>query len=133
MNFKRFPEFGKELRRPFEVCSRCYDCVEFYGEGHGSTGCNAWPAGKPFRCGDFYPLPPVGINGETGQHFPPSRMQGRKEPRELSGPDGSQGKPHGKVASPRRANERTSTRARTPGTAGTINLAYGFELNKGGY
>lgn len=82
MNENRFPDFGQELKRPFEVCSRCYDCVEFYGEGHGSTGCDAWPADRPFRCADYYPLPPVGINGETGQHFPPSRMKGRKEPRE---------------------------------------------------
>ncbi|MEN6336815.1 MAG: hypothetical protein ABFE01_21370, partial [Phycisphaerales bacterium] len=78
MRFSRFPDFGKELRRPFEVCEHCYDCVEFYGPGHGEVGCHAWPADRPFRCADYFPLPPVGIDGSTGQNFPPSRMGGRK-------------------------------------------------------
>lgn len=96
MNENRFPDFtgssasdlAKELKRPFKVCEHCYDCVEFYGEGHGSYGCNAWPVNKPFRCADYYRLPDV-MPGTCGQVFPPSRMQGRKEPRELAAPDTS--------------------------------------------
>jgi len=80
---KTFPDFGAELRRPFEVVEQCYDCVEFYGEGHGGRGCNAWPANKPFCCADHFPLPDVGVDGQTGQRFPPSRMGGRTEPRSL--------------------------------------------------
>lgn len=57
---------------------RCCDCTESY---HGYA---AWPAGKPFTCADFLRLPDAGINGATGQAFPPSRMQGpRKLPRGL--------------------------------------------------
>jgi len=77
----RFPDFGKELRRDFEVDAGCYDCVEFYGPGHGQPGCNARPAQPRIYCLDYFPLPPVGVNGKTGQEFPPSRMGGRKEPR----------------------------------------------------
>jgi hypothetical protein len=77
----RFPDFGKELQRPFEVHENCSDCAEFYGPGHGVPGCNAWPASKDFACLDFLRLPDVGVNGQTGQEFPPSRMGGRKEPR----------------------------------------------------
>ena len=73
----RFPEFGQELRRPFVVADECYDCAEFY------DGCNAWPASKHFRCADYLRLPDVGIDGQTGQVFPPSRMNGRKEPRAI--------------------------------------------------
>jgi hypothetical protein len=85
MKPNRSPDFGAELRRPFEVHECCYDCVEFYG------GCNAWPAGKPFACADYHQLPDV-LPGTTGQMFPPSRMKGRKEPRARSGP-ATPGKP----------------------------------------
>ncbi len=79
-----FPSFGAELRRPVELHEVCFDCAELY------HGCNAWPQSKPMSrpgstrllCGDCLPLPPVGIDGATGQEFPPSRMNGRKEPRE---------------------------------------------------
>jgi hypothetical protein len=77
----RFPDFGKELQRGFEVHENCYDCAEFYGPGHGVVGCNAWPAAKVFACADYLRLPDVGVNGQTGQEFPPSRMGDRKEPR----------------------------------------------------
>lgn len=30
MRTNKLPDFGKELRRPFEVHENCYDCVEFY-------------------------------------------------------------------------------------------------------
>jgi len=52
----------------------CCGCIEFY------WGCNAWPEGKPFSCADRRRLPDV-LPGPTGQPFPPSRMQGRTEPR----------------------------------------------------
>jgi hypothetical protein len=72
MQFKRFPEFGKELRRPFQVHENCFDCTEFH------DGCNAWPESKPFDCADYYPPPDV-MPGTYGQVFPPWRMQGRKD------------------------------------------------------
>jgi hypothetical protein len=74
------PEFGKELRRAFEVHENCYDCAEFYGPGRGVVVCNAWPASKAFNCADFLRLPDV-MPGTSGQVFPPSRMGDRKEPR----------------------------------------------------
>lgn len=80
MNTRRYPDFGNEPKRPFEVCEHCYDCTEFYSD------CNAWPQSKSFRCADYHPLPDV-LPGTCGQAFPPSRMQGRKEPRELAAPD----------------------------------------------
>jgi hypothetical protein len=87
---QRFPDFGKELRRPFEVHEVCYDCAEFYGPGHGERGCDAWPANKPMKtpdkkhllCLDFNRLPDVMPGEPTGQIFPPSRMNGRRTPRE---------------------------------------------------
>ena len=87
---QRFPDFGKELRRPFEVHELCYDCAEFYGAGHGERGCDGWPAQKPMftsgkkqlRCPDFNRLPDVVAGEPTGQVFPPSRMNRRKTPRQ---------------------------------------------------
>jgi len=87
---QRFPDFGKELRRPFEVHELCYDCAEFYGPGHGERGCDGWPADKPVKpkdgghllCLDFNRLPDVMPGEPTGQMFPPSRMNGRRTPRE---------------------------------------------------
>ena len=76
-----FPDFGKEMHRPFNVDERCYDCAEFYGPGHGQPGCNAMPANPNARCLDYLRLPDVGVDGQTGQEIPPSRMGGRKEPR----------------------------------------------------
>ncbi len=90
IELQRFPDFGKELRRPFEVHEICYDCAEFYGPGHGERGCDAWPANRPIKtpdgkhllCLDFNRLPDVMPGEPTGQVFPPSRMNGRKTPRE---------------------------------------------------
>ena len=69
----RFPDFGKELRRPFAVHDRCCDCAEFYG------GCNAWPESTAFCCADYLRLPDV-MPGTCGQVIPPSRMKDRREP-----------------------------------------------------
>ena len=74
--FKTFPEFGKELRRGFEVHEKCYDCAEFF------HGCNGWPVGKSGRCADHLRLPDV-MPGTWGQVVPPSRMKGRREPRAI--------------------------------------------------
>ena len=40
MIFRRFPNFGKELRRPFEVHAICYDCADFYDD------CRGYPADR---------------------------------------------------------------------------------------
>lgn len=61
--FQRFPDFGKELKRPFPVHESCYDCAEFY------DGCNAWPESKAFTCGKYNRLPDV-MPGTCGQEFP---------------------------------------------------------------
>lgn len=66
MVFRRFPDFGRELRRPFEVHATCFDCAEFY------DGCHAWPASKPFACGAYTRLPDV-MPGTCGQKFPETR------------------------------------------------------------
>jgi hypothetical protein len=69
-----FPDFDKDVRRPFAVHEDCYDCAEFY------FGCNARPSNPPTRCKDYLRLPDV-MPGTYGQVFPPSRMGDRKEPR----------------------------------------------------
>jgi hypothetical protein len=71
---KTFPDFGKELRRPFTVDERCFDCAELY------HGCHAHPENPDTRSLDYLRLPDV-KPGTCGQTFPPSRMQGRTEPR----------------------------------------------------
>ncbi len=68
MIFRRFPDFGKELRRPFEVHASCYDCAEFY------DGCEAWPANKRFACDRYNRLPDV-MPGTCGQQFPQTRRR----------------------------------------------------------
>ncbi len=56
----------------------CADCVEFY---HTCVGWPDGPDAKDFDCADFHRLPNVGVNGQTGQGIPPSRMGGRTDPR----------------------------------------------------
>jgi len=109
---KAFPDFGKELRRPFEVRAICYDCAEFYGPG------DAWPANKPMftadkkhlRCLDFLPLPDV-MPGTHGQVFPPSRMKGRKTPRERQD-NGTPPRPAQKAQTPKRAAQQIDPKRR---------------------
>jgi len=79
---QRFPDFGKELRRPFEVHELCYDCVEFYGPGHGEHGCGGWPASQELRCADRNRLPAV-MPGTCGQVFPPPPWRRRTASRTL--------------------------------------------------
>ena len=80
---RRFPDFGRELRRPFAVHENCYDCAGFY------DGCDAWPESRPFDSTDCYLLPDV-MPGGHGQVFPPSRMRGRKQPQAREGPEQGQ-------------------------------------------
>ena len=63
------PDFGKELRRGFEVRENCYDCADFY------DGCQAWSASTEFACAYFNRLSDVGIHGKVGQESPPARRQ----------------------------------------------------------
>ena len=63
------PAFGHEARRPFPAHEHCFDCVELY------AGCPAWPASSDFTCREYFPLPVAGIDGQTGQVFPPSRRR----------------------------------------------------------
>jgi len=63
MRTNKFPEFGKELQRSFEVHEFCYDCAGFY------DGCRAWPARKRFACPIYDALPDV-MPGTWGQRFP---------------------------------------------------------------
>jgi hypothetical protein len=69
-----FPDFDTDVRRPFAVHEDCYDRAEFY------YGCNARPSNPPTHCRDYLRLLDV-MPGTYGQTFPPSRMQGHKEPR----------------------------------------------------
>jgi hypothetical protein len=63
----RFPDFGKELRRPFAVHENCYDCADFY------DGCTGWRASREFDCHRYYRLPDV-LPGTSGQTFPPPSL-----------------------------------------------------------
>ena len=71
---KTFPDFGKELSRPFKVDERCYGCAEL------CHGCTARPENPDKRYAEYLHLPDL-MPGTCGQTFPPSRMQNRKEPR----------------------------------------------------
>jgi hypothetical protein len=115
----KFPDFDKDIRRPFAVQEYCYDCAEFY------HGCNAWPANKTFDCADYYPLPDVGIDGATGQAFPPSRMQGRKQPmvRGEIVPDGQENSPDPPAVPTRRQTAGSRAKSRR--------CACGAALSKG--
>ncbi len=106
MKLQRFRDFGKELKHAFAVHEVCYDCAEFYGPGHGERGCNGWPSKKPMYaagrkhllCLDCLRLPPV-EPATHGQVFPPSRMEGRTEPR---------------TAQAEAVQDRSTTRVSTP-------------------
>ncbi len=63
MKLNRFPDFGKEVRRPFEVHENCSDCAGFY------DGCQGWPDSRPFDCHSVTRLPDVPA-GTCGQRFP---------------------------------------------------------------
>jgi hypothetical protein len=69
----RFPDFGKELRRSFEVHENCYECASFY------DGCPAWPAAREFACRQCDRLPDV-PSGTCGQQLPPFRRQVSSRP-----------------------------------------------------
>jgi len=67
-----FSEFGREVKRPFEVHENCYDCTEFHG------GCMGWRASRDFACEGFSRLPNV-MPGTYGQRVPASRKSERAE------------------------------------------------------
>ena len=104
----RSSDFSRELQRSFEVHENCYGCVEFY------YGCNAWPESRTFACADYYPLPPVGVNGKTGQEIPPSRMNGRTEPGAHRDPAVPRELDAALSATARRSSRRTAERSRRP-------------------
>jgi hypothetical protein len=72
MPFNTFPEFGKQLRRSFELHENCLDCADFY------DGCGGWRASRGFACEDFNRLPDV-MPGTYGQRFPASCRSERAE------------------------------------------------------
>jgi len=49
----KFPDFGKEVRREYEVSSLCYDCKRFV------KGCKGWKAARKFECLKRKPYKPV--------------------------------------------------------------------------
>lgn len=60
---KRFPDFGKDVKRPFAVATQCYDCATFY------DGCKGWRASRVDACERYDRLPDV-MPGDCGQEFP---------------------------------------------------------------
>ena len=60
---KTFPDFGKELRGPFMVDERRFDCAELY---HGR---NATPENPAAHCADRLRLPDV-MRGTCGADVP---------------------------------------------------------------
>ena len=64
----------------------CCGCIEFY------HGCHAQPEGKAFKCADYRRLPDV-MPGVPLPPFPPSKMQGRIEPRIRTEPAAEQERP----------------------------------------
>ena len=113
--FQRFPDFGKEVKRPFPVHENCYDCAEFY------DGCNAWPVRKEFRCADLLKLPAV-MPGEHRQVFPPSRMKGRKVPRAI--PAVSPASDHDGLKSPQKPRRPRTSRCRGCGAERELGYSY---------
>jgi hypothetical protein len=94
--------------------------------------CRTWPEGKPFACADFHRLPDAGVNGETGQRIPPSRMGGRTEPRVRRAPSPDDEKPAPAPArkSPPAAPNHTPSPAATPGPDGERWCGCGAPLPK---
>ena len=107
--FQRFPDFGKELRRPFAVHELCYDCAAFY------DACPSWPAAKKFACRHFQPLPDV-MPGTDGRRFlekvfVPTDPAGDEEP--AAQPPGTSPRPA--AGRPRTAGCRHCGSERAPG------------------
>lgn len=53
--FKRFPDFGKEVRRKIPRKAECYDCVKFYKKCKGQKVVK----GKSFDCTEYKWLPRI--------------------------------------------------------------------------
>lgn len=43
-SFKRFPDFGKEVKRAYEIHENCYDCRRLV------KGCKGWKVTRKFMC-----------------------------------------------------------------------------------
>ena len=104
MRLARFPDFGRELRRPFAVHENCYDCAGFY------DGCTAWPAARDFACRKYNPLPDV-MPGTCGQRLPDTSHK------LASAPIG--GRPRRPARNQSRALDSDDTTAPTPAKANT--------------
>ena len=77
---KTFPDFGKELSRPFKVDERCYGCAEL------CHGCTARPENPDKRYAEYLHLPDL-MPGTCGQTFPPLTVFHLPEtPRSSAGP-----------------------------------------------
>lgn len=85
--------FGAELKRTNPTDHTCYDCAEFF------FSCSGRPPdpNRKTKCRDARRLPDVGLNGQTGQEIPPSRMNGRNEPRLIENPRPKEERPARKV------------------------------------
>ena len=94
MNWRRFPDFGEEVKRPFAVAEPCYDCAVFY------AGCQGWHASKEFACAYYQRLPDV-MPGTWGQPFPekvfvPTEPESQAVPK-VKEPDHGQRRPRAKT------------------------------------
>lgn len=47
---RRFPDFGKEVKRDFEVCAPCYDCRKFYKKGKDACKGQQKIVNKKWKC-----------------------------------------------------------------------------------
>jgi len=125
--FKTFPEFGKELRRPFEVHENCYDCARFY------DGCEGWRASRDFECRGCNRLPDV-LPGTCGQRFPATTRKLAAMPVDME-PEGQPGadqmptlpmsapaQAQGEVAPRNGRTERPPERTRTQSPATSYGL-----------
>ena len=123
VNATRFPRFGTELERPFEVAEGCYDCAEFF------DGCNGWPAGRELYCADRNRLPDV-QPGRCGQVFPASGTGRQMKPRGIGNERPAEPGPTPKT--PARAGTRTRrpSPAAIPGPDGERLCGCGTPLPK---
>ena len=84
MIFRRFPNFGKELRRPFEVHAICYDCADFYDDCRGYPADRDKGQNRP-QCEKYQRLADV-MPGTCGQRFPETRNERPAERQEDPAP-----------------------------------------------
>lgn len=123
---RTFPDFGGELKRPFEVDARCFDCVELYG------GCPARREDPDTFCPDYLRLPDV-LPGSAGQTFPPSRLRGQQPRPPRPGPAARlqvEAQPKNPPTGRPPEQIRQQSPAATPGTDGERLCGCGAPLRK---